>query len=106
MNIVLAIFGSAGLWAAVVEIIKLIATRKKKPKPIGELVLGLAYMGICTAGREYIEAGEIGFEERENFRKYLFTPYKAAGGNGTAEAIMKQVDALPIKDTEGEYHED
>ena len=94
MNIVLAIFGSAGLWAVVVEIIKLIAARKKKPNPIGELVLGLAYMGICT------------FEERENFRKYLFTPYKAAGGNGTAEAIMKQVDALPIKDTEGEYHED
>lgn len=105
MNIILAIFGSAGLWTAVVEIIRLIAARKK-PNPINKLVLGLAYMGICTAGREYIEAGEIDFEERENFRKYLFTPYKAAGGNGTAEAIMKQVDALPIKNAEGGYHED
>lgn len=99
-TVVIAMFGSVGLWTAIAEITKAIIARKKKPDPISELVLGLAYIEICNTGRKYVMSGSIDFEERENFRKYLYNPYKAAGGDGIAESIMKQVDALPLKKEE------
>ena len=32
----------------------------------------------------------------ENLSKYLYSPYKKLGGNGSAERVMRQVDQLPI----------
>jgi len=32
--------------------------------------------------------------------KYLYEPYKAAGGNGSAEKIMAELNKLPMKTRE------
>jgi hypothetical protein len=59
--------------------------------------MGLAYDKITHLGMSYIERGWISKDEYEEFRKYLFDPYKDNGGNGVAEAIMNQVSQLPMR---------
>jgi len=60
------------------------------------LLMGLAYDKIMNLGVGYIERGSITREEYEDYRKYLYEPYKALGGNGVAERIMTEVSGLPI----------
>lgn len=61
------------------------------------MLLGLAHDRIMSLGMEYINRGYITHDEYENLRKYLFEPYEALGGNGSASRVMKEVDKLPIK---------
>ena len=106
-QILIALLASTGLWALISKIIDICSARKKdlpeqveqleqQVQLISDMVRGLAYDRICHVGQAYLEKGEISFEERENFRRYLFGPYHAAGGDGTADAIMQQVDRLPL----------
>lgn len=60
-------------------------------------MLGLAYEKITNLGLYYIERGWITKDEFEDFRKYLFEPYKELGGNGVGERIMEEVSQLPLK---------
>jgi len=62
---------------------------------VSELCMGLAFDRIKHVGEHYIERGYISVDEREDFRKYLWTPYHNAGGNGSGDAIMHQLDQLP-----------
>lgn len=59
--------------------------------------MGIAYDQIHSRGMSHIERGWITTEEYEELNKYFFEPYKALGGNGTAERIMTEVGRLPIK---------
>lgn len=58
---------------------------------------GLAYDRIIHVGERYLERGYITIDEREDFRKYLWSPYHNAGGNGSGDAMMKALDELPIR---------
>lgn len=42
----------------------------------------------------------------ENLYDYIYLPYKALGGNGTAEKVMKDVDNLPIITKNEAYEKD
>ena len=46
---------------------------------------------------EYLERGYIYEGEYDNLYNYLYVPYKALGGNGSAERIIEEVKKLPIK---------
>lgn len=59
--------------------------------------MGLAYDKITHLGMGYIERGWVTKDEYEDFRKYLYEPYKEFGGNGVAERIMLEVSTLPLK---------
>lgn len=61
------------------------------------LLMGLAYDKLMTLGVKFIERGTITRDEYEDYRKYLYEPYKALGGNGVAERIMSEVSNLPIR---------
>lgn len=61
------------------------------------MLLGLAHDRIMSLGMEYINRGYITHDEYENLRRYLFEPYEALGGNGSAGRVMQEVDKLPIK---------
>lgn len=63
------------------------------------LLMGLAYDKIQQLGLSYIDRGWISGAEYEDFRKYLYEPYKDFGGNGVAEQIMQQVSNLPLRST-------
>lgn len=67
---------------------------------VSELCMGLAYDRIIHIGEHFLQRGYITVDEREDFRKYLWTPYHNAGGNGSGDAMMKAIDELPIKKEE------
>lgn len=46
-------------------------------------------------GREYIKAGEIHLEDKENLRE-MYAAYKRLGGNGHLDTIMDEVDHLKV----------
>lgn len=44
----------------------------------------------------YIHRGYITKEEYDDLNAYLYDPYKEAGGNGSAEKVMMDVQKLPM----------
>lgn len=88
-TIVCSVLASSGLWA-------IISKRMDRKDAKTELLIGMAHDRIMFLGMSYLNRGYITREEYENLYEYLYNPYKKAGGNGSAEHIMKQVDKLPI----------
>ena len=89
ITILCALLASTGFWAFFTKIID-----KKSAKT--KMILGLGHdriMDLCT---KYIERGQITQGEYENLYKYLYEPYRAMGGNGSAERLMREVDKLKI----------
>lgn len=84
-----SVIASSGFWAFV---------QKKSDKNDAELkmLVGLAHDRITWLGMKYIEAGHITQDEYENLNNYLYEPYQAIGGNGSARKIMQEVNKLPI----------
>lgn len=102
-TILLSVFGavtSSGVCSIVLYLIQ----RKDKKKVeyderitrICNMLLGLGHDRIIYLGGEYLERGCITQDEYKNLHDYLFQPYKALGGNGTAEKIMNEVEKLPL----------
>ena len=52
---------------------------------------------VIWLGQGYIRAGEIDFDDRRRLREMHNAYHQGLGGNGDADAIMKAVDALPLK---------
>lgn len=96
-QVVLAIFGSVGFWTFINT---LISSRKEKKSETAKMLLGLGHDRIYELANSYISRGYISADEYENLSKYLYEPYKALGGNGTAERLMSEVNKLPIKEVE------
>lgn len=52
---------------------------------------------IIHLGQNYIKDGAIDFDDRRRLRTMHKAYHDGLGGNGDADAIMKAVDALPLK---------
>lgn len=95
-----AVFASQGLWAFILYLVQRKDKSKDKKAEIldhqSKMLLGLGHDRIICLGKEYLSKGSMTEDEYENLNKYLYTPYKALGGNGTAEKIMEDVKKLPI----------
>lgn len=52
---------------------------------------------IIHIGQGFIEAGEVDFDDRKRLRAMHTSYHEGLKGNGDADAIMKAVDALPLK---------
>lgn len=46
-------------------------------------------------GGKYLERGEIALEDKETLQE-MYGAYKALGGNGHLETVMREVDRLPV----------
>lgn len=92
ITIICACLASSGLWAV---IMKLLDKKDAKTK----MIVGLGHDRIMYLGMKYIERGWITRTEYENLEKWLYEPYLAIGGNGSAKKIMAEVNKLPIKTT-------
>ena len=84
-----AFIASSGFWAY-------INSRNNKHDNKTKLLIGLGHDRIIFLGMKYIERGWITEDEYENIHDYLYIPYKEAGGNGSAERIMTEIQKLPI----------
>lgn len=89
LELVLTIMGSvlasSGFWA-------FIQKRRNSNVAERELLIGLAHDRIMYLGGKYIERGWCTQDEYENLKVYLYDPYFKAGGNGSAERTMKDVE--------------
>lgn len=88
-SIVISAIASSGLWAYVQK-----KMDKKDAKT--QLLVGIAHDRIIWLGMAYIERGYITKDEYENLIRYLYEPYAALGGNGSAKRIVNEVNKLPI----------
>ena len=92
--LVCAVFASTGFWTLINNIWQ--AYNKKKSNET-KLMMGLAYDRILTLASFYIGKGTISADEYHDLDHYLYEPYKAMGGNGTAQRMMQEVSKLPIR---------
>lgn len=92
VTIVCAVLASSGFWAWLVK-------RNDKKDVKTQMLLGLAHDRIIFLEMKYIERGYLTRDEYENLYKYLYKPYEAMGGNGSAKRLMDIVNTLPIKNT-------
>ena len=101
VTIVCAVLASSGFWAWLQK-------KDDKKSLQSQMLIGLAHDRIVYLGMVYIERGWITKDEYENLNDYLYEPYKALGGNGSAKRIMEGVNRIkivavpPIKEGEGQ----
>lgn len=93
ITIIVAIFGSTGFWSW-------LSGRRAKKDGATRLILGLAYQQIIRSAEHYIKRGFIDSDEYNELNRYLFEPYTAMGGNGTAQKLMEEVKHLPTRPKE------
>ena len=89
VTIVCAVLASSGFWAWLQK-------KDDKKSLQSQMLIGLAHDRIVALGMSYIERGWITKDEYENLRDYLYEPYKALGGNGSAKRVMEGVNRLKI----------
>ena len=93
ITLIVAIFGSTGFWSW-------LSGRRTKKDGATKLILGLAYQQIIRSAEHYIKRGFIDADEYNELNRYLFEPYTAMGGNGTAQKLMEEVKHLPTRPKE------
>lgn len=94
VTIACSVLASSGLWTY-------IQRRADKNDAKTELLRGIAHDRIVFLGMSYVNRGYITQGEYDDLYTYLYEPYVKAGGNGTAERVMKEVEKLPIKKVDG-----
>ena len=92
VTIICSCLASSGLWAVISKLIE-----RKDAR--GKMIVGLGHDRIIWLGMKYIERGWISHTEYENLEKWLYEPYLAIGGNGSARRVMEEVRKLPIRTT-------
>lgn len=90
ITVIGTLIASSGFWAYV-------QYKDTGRKQNNQLLMGLAYDKIISMGLGFIERGWITRDEYEDYRRYLYEPYKKLGGNGVTERIAAEVSNLPIR---------
>ena len=88
--LIAAVFGSTGFWAW-------LNARSRRRSNESRLIMGLAYAEIIRRSEVYIQRGFIATDEYNELSHYLYDPYKAMGGDGTAEKLDEEVKKLPTR---------
>ena len=89
LTVLVTLLGSAGFWG-------FLDSRRAKKDANTRLLVGIAHDRITYLGMKYVERGSITRDEYENLNDYLYEPYAAAGGNGSAKRVMEEVRKLPL----------
>lgn len=85
-----SVIASSGFWAYFQK-------RNEKKDLTTQMLIGLGHDRIVYLGMSYIDRGYITQDEFENLNDYLYVPYKALGGNGSAKKVMDEVYKLQIR---------
>ena len=81
---VLTALTSSGACSIILYLIQRHALEKDKSSAAEKLQSDMLMRGYITQ------------DEYENLHEYLYKPYAALGGNGTAKRIMAEVEKLPL----------
>ena len=93
LTVIGSVMASSGFWVLIEKL-----TEKKDART--KMIIGLGHDRIMELGMQYINRGWITRDEYENLTVYLYQPYKALKGNGSATRIMAEIDKLPIRDND------
>ena len=85
------IFASAGFWTFITRMLD-------KKSANARATLGICYLGVKMSCKMLLAKGWATADEVEDIEKYIYEPYKAMGGNGSAERLMQKVRELPIRE--------
>lgn len=89
VTIICTFAASSGFWA-------FIQSRSNKKSAERKMLVGLGHDRIMALGEKYLDRGWLTADEYENLYEYLYKPYVAMGGNGSAEHMMQRINKLPI----------
>lgn len=92
-----AVMGSTGFWAFMQKKSEKEYKEKEKDSASNRMLRGLGHVKIMEKGMMYIDRKYITKDEYEDLFTYLYEPYVALGGNGSAKRIMDEVKKLPIR---------
>lgn len=91
-----SVLASSGLWAFLSSWMD----KKRSAKDVRtQMLIGLGHDRIMSLGVQYIERKYITYDEYENLNDYLYKPYEAMGGNGSAKRVMEEVRKLELRNT-------
>lgn len=91
LTILCSVIASSGVWAVVLKLMD-----KKDVKT--QMLIGLGHDRIMYLATSYINRGTwITTEEYENLVDYLYKPYEAMGGNGSAKRLVDEIKKMDIK---------
>lgn len=62
---------------------------------VSAAVMGTKHRELVEECERYISQGYISAADLADLHEYTYDPYRALGGNGTGEKLMKEVEALP-----------
>lgn len=88
ITIVVSVLGSSGLWA-------FLQSRREQKDASSQLLVGLAHIQLVAIAEGYLARGWLTHSEYDDLRIYLYDPYKALGGNGSAQRLMHELTLLP-----------
>lgn len=98
-NTVIVALTGGGIYTAISRLVKSVMVKQKEQDNFLDNLkranLATLHNDVYQSGKRYIDLGQITVEELDNFG-YLFSAYKALGGNGTGDAINDRVNGLPI----------
>lgn len=84
------LLASSGIWSYILK-------RHSRSNATTKLIMALAYFKSYEMAFIYVQRGYVTKDELEDFKKYIFDPYKELGGNGILEKIMNDVMSLPLR---------
>lgn len=96
ITIFISVIACTGFWNYLNERRIRFEEKKNRTDPQSKMLMGLGHDRIVYLCMHYIDKGWVSNDEYEDLKKYLYKPYVALGGNGTAERLMREVDRLPI----------
>ena len=98
--VIVAIFSSL-TGAGIIGMIQFLITRRDKKKAADsderQALRYLMLYIIQERAKELLKDGSSTLEEKRALHKWHELYHKGLGGNGDADLVMKQVDALPLK---------
>ncbi len=89
ITVIFAVLASSGFWA-------FLQAKLAKNSASNKMLLGIAHDRLIYLCLHYLDKGSITVDAFENLYEYLYKPYKALGGNGTADKLMDEVKKLKI----------
>ena len=94
-----AVLASSGIWSVVLFRMQRRENEKERAKEKDSVeskaLKALLHDRIFTGCKEAISVGSVSPDDYNNL-KYLYDPYRALGGNGTAKRMMDEVEGLPL----------
>lgn len=99
LAIVAGLFGSTGISTIVMSALKRHWDKKDKGDARIDALVNAQKVTMIDRvrwlGSHYIDDGEISLEDKENLKE-MYEAYKALGGNGHLDTVMKEVEKLHV----------